>query len=403
MSPRHPDTVVDWLPDPRAGAAVLRHSGTDGGDAAASSPAAGRGDGAGPQGAGGLEQLLVAPFRVAVVPTAAWTPDQPAVPSTALPPLLALIRAGLGGQAMELDAQVAEERTPAAMLALGRQLWPAAGRLLESATCPAHWVSSTGLATAEFEAVRTAVAQLLLRAASLEAFVAQCDPSRRPPEPRHVRAMLDELARVGAPGFRLALIVLLRRCPRQENLAALALSTGRGNDDIQEAAASAATHVLDAAVARHQHAAGAPPPQGDKAGPPSPRELAAEILQLAALTRCLDAMAALRPMSRMRREVGRKRVILQTVCLDSFEDCVDRCLLRPLAAARGADGVAALGGTAAALGEVGAALCELGDRHGTERAIHRAGQQVRTLLDDGDPQGTLAPRLLAALSGDSRC
>ncbi len=396
MSQRLPDTVADWTQRPRAGGGTPRHGLAEDGAAAAS-----------------LEQLLVAPFRVAVVPAATWSPGRPCVPDTALPPLLALVRTALGEQAAEFDVAAAEARTPAATLALGGRLWPAAGRALEAATCPAHgtseswasksWASESGLAAADLDGVRVAIAQVLLCAARLEAFVAQCDPSRPPPEPRHVRAMLDEMARVGAAGFRLGLVVLLRRCPWQENLAALALSTGRSSDDLQEAASSAATHVLDAAVAHHQGAASAFPASGGETGSP-PRELAQEIVQVAALTRCLEAMAALRPMSRMHREVGRKRVVLQAVCLDRFEACIDRHLLRPLGAARseGPDGIAAFGRTATELGEVAAALRQLGDRHGTERAIQRAGQQVRALLD-GDPHATLAQPLLARLSGGARC
>lgn len=390
MSQRLPESVVDRS----------RHAHADG--ATLPRGLAAERDGQGSQ-AGRLEQLLVAPFRVAVVPAATWTPDKPCVPGTALPLLLALVRAEFGEQAAEFDVAAAEARTPAAMLALGGRLWPAAGRAL-AATCPPRWVSEAGLRVADVDAVRTAVAQLLLCAPRLETFVAQCDPTRPPPEPRHVRALLDELARVGAPGFRLGLVILLRRCPRQENLAALALSTGRSNDDLQEAASSAATHVLDAAVAYHQNAAQAAASKDGETRSPPPRELAQEIMQVAALTRCLDAMAALRPLSRIQREVGRKRVILQTVCLDRFEACIDRHLLRPLAAAESKcpEGIAALARTAAELGEVAAALRQLGDRHGTERAIQKAGQQVRALLGGLDPHGALAQPLLAHLSG-ARC
>lgn len=360
-------------------------------------------DGQGSQ-AGRLEQLLVAPFRVAIAPAATWSPDKPCVPSTALPLLLTLVRAQFGGQAAEFDVAVAEARTPAVLLALGGRLWPAAGRVLQATTCPPRWVSEAGLCVADVDAVRTAVAQLLLFAPRLETFVAQCDPARPPPEPRHVRAVLDELARVGTPGFRLGLVVLLRRCPRQENLAALALSTGRSNDDLQEAASSAATHVLDAAVTYHQNAAQASASKDGESRSLPPRELAQEIVQVTALTRCLDAMVALRPLSRMQREVGRKRVILQAVCLDRFEACIDRHLLRPLASTgpRNPEAIAALARIAAELGEVAAALRQLGDRHGTERAIQKAGQQVRALLDGLDPHGALTQPLLAHLSG-ARC
>ncbi len=402
MSQRLPESVGDRSRHSHADRATLPQGFPGHERAAAPGPAAER-DGQGSQ-AGRLEQLLVAPFRVAVVPVATWTPDKPCVPGTALPLLLALVRAEFGEQAAEFDVAAAEARTPAAMLALGGRLWPAAGRVLAAATCPPRWVSEAGLCVADVEAVRTAVAQLLLCAPRLETFVAQCDPARPPPEPRHVRALLDELARVGAPGFRLGLVVLLRRCPRQENLAALALSTGRSNDDLQEAASSAATHVLDAAVAYHQNSAQAAASKDGGTLSPPPRELAQEIVQVAALTRCLDAMAALRPLSRIQREVVRKRVILQTVCLDRFEACIDRHLLRPLAAAEsnGPEGIAALARTAAELGEVAAALRQLGDRHGTERAVQKAGQQVRALLGGLDPDGALTQPLLACLSG-ARC
>ena len=400
MSQRLPDTAADLMEHPRAGGA--KPSGGVWGDdrPAASGPAVEReGDVAR---LGPLERLLLAPFRAAVVPTAGWSPDRPCVPVILVPPLLALARAGLGEQAAEFDAAAAEAHAPAAMQALGARLWPAAGRALAAAS-PTSWAAESGLDAATLDAVRVAVAQLLLCAARLETFVVQCDPARPPPEPRHVRAMLDELARVGAPGFRLGLVVLLRRCPRQENLAALALSTGRGSDDLQDAASSAATHVFDAAVTHHQNAAGAAPAEGGAIGSLPPRELAREIAEVAALARCLDAMAALRPMSRIHREVGRKRVVLQAVCLDRFETCIDVHLLRPLAAAQpqSADAMAALGRNAAELGEVATALRQLGDRHGTERAIHKATQRARSLMEASDPLATQA--LLAPLSGGGRC
>ncbi len=341
------------------------------------------------------DSLVFAPLRAAVVATAEWRREQPEVPAGALPQFLAIVREGLGDQLAAV--RFSETAGPP-----GAKLWPAAAKLLRAASCPPLWSPATGLTTKDFETVRTPVAQLLSHAAAIESFVAQCEPPRPPPEPRHVRTLLDDLARGGAPGFRLALVTLLRRCPRQENLAALALSTARGDDAIEEAAYSAATHVLDVAVARHQRAAAAPGAGGIGAGQPG--ALTAEIADAARLTRCIEAMAALRPLSRLHREVGRKRVILQTVCLDRVEEQIAAVLLQPLAAGQAASpgGLAALRKAAAELGAMCDALRLLGDRHGTERAIQKAARRAGDALGGSDPQGSIANALIARLRGVSQ-
>ncbi len=347
------------------------------------------------------DSLVFAPLRAAVVATAEWRRERPEVPAGALPQLLAIVRDGLGDQ-LAAARPSAAGGPPGAAPFPGATLWPAAAKLLRAASCPPLWSPATGLTTQDFETVRTPVAQLLSHAAAIESFVAQCEPPRPPPEPRHVRTLLDDLARGGAPGFRLALVILLRRCPRQENLAALALSTARGDDAIEEAAYSAATHVLDVAVARHQSAAAASGGGGMGAGQPG--ALAAEIADAARLTRCIEAMAALRPLSRLHREVGRKRVILQTVCLDRVEEQIAALLLEPLAAGQATSpgGLAALRKAAAELGEVCDALRLLGDRHGTERAIQKAARRAGDALGGSDPQGSIANALVARLRGVSQ-
>ncbi len=348
---------------------------------------------------GRLDRLVFAPLREAMVVTAEWRPGQPAVPAAALPPLLAIVQEGIGDQ-FAVWSSSGLGQSPGASPPLGARLWPAAAKLLRAAPCPPQW-SSTGLATQDYDPIRTQVAQLLAHAAAIESFVAQCDPSRPPPDPRSVRTMLNDLARGGAPGFRLALVILLRRCPRQEGLAALALSTAGGDDALEDAAYSGATHVLDAAVAHHQRAAAAASPGANEIAPARPRALAVEITDAARLTRCVEAMAALRPLSRLHREVGRKRVILQTICLDRFEAQVDTLLLQPLAAGQAAhpDGLAALRRVASELGETCDALRLLGDRHGTERAIQKAARRAASALGDTDPQGTTALALVARLRG----
>ncbi|MGI4976837.1 MAG: hypothetical protein ACRYG6_07830 [Janthinobacterium lividum] len=343
-----------------------------------------------------LDRLVFAPLRGVVVERAEWRPGQPAVPAAALPPLLAIVREGIGDQ-FAVWSTSGQGRPQGAAPPLGARLWPAAAKLLRAAPCPALWSATTGLAPEDFETVRTPVAQLLAHAAIIETFVAQCEPSRPPPEPRHIRTLLDEIARGGAPGFRLALVILLRRCPRLEQLAAMALSTARGDDGIEDAAYSGATYVLDAVVTHHQRAAAAPA----AAGPGRARALAAEIAEAARVTRCVEAMAALRPLSRLHREVGRKRVILQTVCLDRFEELVAAMLLEPLAAgqAESAVGFAGLRKVAWELGETCDALRLLGDRHGTERAIQRTARRAGAALGDHDPQGAIATALVERLRG----
>ncbi|MGI3776056.1 MAG: hypothetical protein ACRYGC_02085 [Janthinobacterium lividum] len=357
--------------------------------------AAGSVDAEGAQEPARLDRLVFAPLRGVVVERAEWKPGHPTVPAAALPPLLGIVREGIGAHLAAWSAP-RQGGPQGAAPPLGARLWPAAAELLRAAPCPASWSVTTGLAPEDFDAVRTPVAQLLAHAAAIEAFVARCDPSRPPPDPRHIRTLLDEIARGGAPGFRLALVILMRRCPRLEQLAALALSTSRGDDAIEEAAYSGATYVLDAVVAQHQRAPAA-------AGPGQPRALAAEIAEAARVTRCVEAMAALRPLSRLQREVGRKRVILQMVCLDRFEALVASTLIEPLAAgqAESAVGFAGLRKVAWELGETCDALRLLGDRHGTELAIQRIARRVAATLGDHDPQGGIAAALVERLRGAS--
>ncbi len=346
-----------------------------------------------------LQRLLYAPLDMVITDTGSWTPDRPAVPRAALQALTGIVRRSLGAQFDDMQATVAATgQTPARAEALGRRLWPVAGRLLLASACPPDWSAATGLAPDDFPTIRDGVGQLLQRAVELNALVAGCGPPLQPTA-EHIRTALDELAYGGAAGFRLAVVVLLRRCPRRQDLAAHALSTGRHSDAVESAAMSGTLYALQTAVSHQQREAAMQDRYAaNDVDPPSPRELTAEVEDAAALLRGMEVMTALRPRSRMQREVSRTRPVLQAACLERFRFCVDHALLEPLAARLdgGGHGFGTLVATAAELATLCEALGQLGDRYGPERVLHDAAGQVHRLLEAGAVPA--ARPLLALLS-----
>jgi len=109
-------------------------------------------------------RLLFLPLDPLIVEPRDWKPGEPLVPRSALAPIGALVRAGLGGEAIFIDKTIAKQKTDAAqaITLAGEALWPRAGEILSTAEAPSDWDES-GLPIKLFEPLARAISAVLRR------------------------------------------------------------------------------------------------------------------------------------------------------------------------------------------------------------------------------------------------
>lgn len=161
-------------------------------------------------------RLLFTPLDPVIVPAAGWRGHQATVPRTALEPIEAMVRAGLGTALAPLEARIAllPAASPRALSAIGATAWKLASGVLrdaETASAPPGWASA-GLPADSFRPIRRAIAAVLAAAARIDAWAAHA-PEHSPPNATALRVMMDAALPFGAGACGMLGAVLLARLP----------------------------------------------------------------------------------------------------------------------------------------------------------------------------------------------
>jgi hypothetical protein len=184
-----------------------------------------------------LGRLLCDPVSPAIVDAGDWRPGEPALPRSALPALVGVVRRALPEIVAQVERIIADAEAPETerMEAAGHLLWSAASEALAEASLPAEW-HATSLPPATFSGLAAASALVLKYAWAL---VELSDPSVPETEvDQSLNAMLTAAESAGALGWGILLTVLLQRFPTAE-APRRAAATMRVDRAMREAAAVA--------------------------------------------------------------------------------------------------------------------------------------------------------------------
>ncbi|HEX4367901.1 MAG TPA: hypothetical protein VH023_13780 [Rhodopila sp.] len=160
-------------------------------------------------------RLLFTPFDPLIVPPNAWRPNDVTVPRNALAPLSAVVRAGLGAEALVIDGIIAGHKADAVatVAAVGETLWPRAADILATSAVPAEWGDS-GLRPALYQPLAGAVAAVLRRASGLLALARDTEVGALAVDRATIEAILHGLGDEPAQGGAMVVALILRQAPR---------------------------------------------------------------------------------------------------------------------------------------------------------------------------------------------
>lgn len=274
-------------------------------------------------------RLLFIPIDPLIVPGPRWRRGTLGVPRTALTPLARHVGRALAEDATAIEAMIAGRSAAdrAVIDAAGARLWPAAARILTSASPPPDWQDATGLPVSDHAAIAGAIAVVLAQAVPIQRLAGGAiggvgDEALDDAEAA-LRAILASAAERGSQALAVMIALLMNRLPGFSRLPELAREIAAAQDKDGRLAADRATeHTLESltnspAIALAANGAGG-------------LAHAAEIIAHA--TTMLTALAeqsSARPdrqllIDELRRSIGRS-------CRDSFTLLLERHLLAPLA------------------------------------------------------------------------
>lgn len=191
-------------------------------------------------------RLLFLPLDPLIVPPTRWQPRLPSIPRTALAPLAATVRAGLGAEAASIDAliQASSSHQADAVLRAGDRLWPRAAALLSAAPPPVGW-AETGLNTAMYAMLARRVGAVLAQAPLLRELVGEVDAGIASPRLLPVQAMLADVAARCPDALVMLVTLLLARLPQlAASVAKLAPELGPQAEATLRQAGQEATEAL---------------------------------------------------------------------------------------------------------------------------------------------------------------
>jgi hypothetical protein len=160
-------------------------------------------------------RLLFLPLDPLIVPPPRWHPRLPTIPRSALTPLAATVRAGLGADAGAVDAliQALSSRNAEAAVRAGNLLWPRAARLLAATPPPVDW-AETGLSMAMYATLARRVGAVLAQAPLLRELAAEADAGLASPRVAPIQAMITDVGASCPDALTMLVTLLLAKLPQ---------------------------------------------------------------------------------------------------------------------------------------------------------------------------------------------
>lgn len=159
-------------------------------------------------------RLLFVPLEQVIVPAQRWQKSLPYIPRTALSPLAATVRAGLGAEAAAIDAliQAASTHDTAVINRAGGFLWPRAGALLSAAPPPVGW-QETGLDATVYPSLARRIGALLTQAPLIRELGDEAATGIKSPRLGPVQVMLGDVQSRCPEALPMLIALLLAKLP----------------------------------------------------------------------------------------------------------------------------------------------------------------------------------------------
>ena len=271
-------------------------------------------------------RLLFIPIDPLIVPGARWRRGTLGVPRTVLAPLARHVERALAEDATAIKAMIAGRNVTdqAVIRSAGAKLWPAASRVLSSASPPPDWQDTTGLPDSDHATIAGAIAVVFAQAVAIQELVDACASENAPDDVETpLRAILIRAAERGGQTLAVMIALLMHRLPGISRLPELA----REIADVQEkdgrmAAERATEYTLESlanssAIALAANGAG------------GVRHAAETIAHATTLLTGLAEQSTARPDQKVRIDELRRSI--DRACRDSFALLLERHLLVLLA------------------------------------------------------------------------
>ncbi|HVY14913.1 MAG TPA: hypothetical protein VHB27_06785, partial [Rhodopila sp.] len=190
-----------------------------------------------------IRRLLFYPFDPLILPPKAWRPGMPAIPRSALGPIVTHVAAAIPEILAEVETRLAGRDTADKDLVrvAGTILWPAAARVIDPDRPPEGW-RDTGMATAHYRALAPIVAAVLRQAPAIEALCQTSLPVLLPAPRERVQAVIRAVAADHPPALACLFGLLMMRLPEPSTV--FALTRPEQGDRMVLAARSTAADLL---------------------------------------------------------------------------------------------------------------------------------------------------------------
>jgi hypothetical protein len=319
-------------------------------------------------------RLLFLPLDPLIVPPPRWQPKLPTIPRSALTPLAATVRAGMGAGFAEIDAIILSLSSQQTEVVdrVGELLWSRAAEVLAVAPPPVGW-EETGLSLTVYPRLAARVGAVLAQATVLRALTAEADMGIAPPRPPALQAMFGDVNERCPDAVPMLVTLLMARLPQfTERLADLDSGQDPGVEEALRQAGQQAAEALLLSLESH-HGVEAAATCTDLAN------AAQEVRRSVALLRQLTERAE-QPQTRARIQAVRQR--LDAGCRQRFGHAVTAeflPLLRQSATAAGPAGISALEATARHLRALESEARAIGGGEIYDAQLQGAASEVRAL------------------------
>jgi len=195
-------------------------------------------------------RLLFTPLDPVIAPPRHWRAEDATVPTTAIMPIAASLRAADPGLVAKIEAMIAEHTTShtALVAAAGARLWPEAARHLLDAPPPVGW-DDCGLHIAVYAPLVRRVGAILSSAATIHTLAEQ-DSGAPGPTEEDLGAVMRRTAEADPDALRAMLIILLNRLPEYADaIVSVAARTGAA-DGIGKRALDDAAELVVSGIER---------------------------------------------------------------------------------------------------------------------------------------------------------
>lgn len=193
-----------------------------------------------------FSRLLFIPADPVIINGAQWRRGMLSIPRTAIQILTEHVQRSMPEETKIIENIIAGQKinNKAVIATAGDRLWPAASRILTSASMPADWKSATGLSDGDYATISSSLACILKHATIVQGII-----DNRPSKDNldgTLRMILNAAAERGPDELATIIVILIQRMPDCDRVMEIAKEIGSTNNKVgQKASERAAEYTLE--------------------------------------------------------------------------------------------------------------------------------------------------------------